>query len=497
MILKKFYYALLICFMFICFSGLASAADIDKTSPGIAGDDLSVTKHAIEIKGASLRYTATAGTFLIKDEEGKPKANFFFTAYTKDGIKEYSRRPVTFVFNGGPGSASAWLHMGAVGPRKPLFSDKGFPLDAPWQLVDNEYTLLDITDIVCLDPVSTGYSRAVPGEDPKQFHGTFEDVESVGDFIHLYITRNERWISPKFILGESYGTNRAAGLSGYLQGRGAGMYLNGIILVSCTSLGAMISPDMGCILDLPHYTATAWYHKKLPEDLLKKDLHVIIDEAEKFALGEYNLALIKGNKLPEKEKADIVNKLAKYTGLTPQYIINSNLRITVERFRKELLRNEHKTVGRLDSRYKGVDKDSAGENYEYDPANAAIYGPIPTLFNHYIRTELKYKNDITYAISGSVRPWNRSNENLAEILRKEMNKNKYLNVFLASGYYDGCTRYFRSDYLFSHLGLNGEFKDRFKTGYYEAGHMMYIHKPSHAKFKKDIAEFIISASSNQ
>jgi len=283
------------------------------------------------------------------------------------------------------------------------------------------------------------------------------------------------------------------------------MYLNGIILVSSVlnwqTIRFQAGNDLPYILFLPTYTATAWYHKKLPPDLQKKSLCDVLDEVEKFALKDYTLALMKGNELPADEKKEIVQKLARYTGLSSDYIEQTNLRILLYRFVKELLRDEGYTVGRLDGRFKGKDADSAGERYEFDPSNAAIYGPFTATLNHYLRTELKYKNNIPYAISGNVRPWNFSNVenrflNVAETLRQAMSQNKFLKVFVANGYYDGATPYFATEYTFSHLDLNNEFKGRIKMGYYEAGHMMYIREASHAKFKKDIAEFIQSAIGN-
>lgn len=480
----------------------AQATAQKKTGTKILNPSLSVTHHTIQIDGKPLKYTATTGYMLLKDEKEKPKANVFFVAYTKDGVKDKSLRPVTFAFNGGPGSSSVWLHLGALGPRKVLLSDKGFPLAKPFRLVDNEYSILDVTDVVMVDPVSTGYSRAVKGVNPKEFHGFNEDIESTGEFIRLYIAKYERWASPKFLLGESYATTRSAGLSGFLQGRRHGMYLNGIILVSSVlnwqTLRFHRGNDLPYIVFLPTYTATAWYHKKLSQDLQKSDLRDVLAEAEQFALEEYSLALIKGNTLPEDEKKDIIQKLARYTGLSPKYVEQTNMRITLYRFAKELLRDEGYTVGRLDSRFKGKDADSAGEGYEFDPSNAAIYGPFAATLNHYLRSELKYKNDIPYAISGNVRPWNFRNVenrylNVAETLRQAMSQNQFLKVFVTNGYYDGATPYFATEYTFSHLDLNNEFKGRIKMGYYEAGHMMYIRKASHAKFKKDIADFILSA----
>jgi len=414
---------------------------------------------------------------------------------------------LTFAFNGGPGSSTVWLHLGALGPKKVLLDDNGFPLPPPFKLIDNPYTLLDVSDIVCLDAISTGFSRALPGEKPQQFHGVREDIEAVGEFIRLYLTRNNRWLSPKFILGESYGTTRATGLAGYLQGRRFGLYLNGVILVSSvldfSTLDFSPGNDLAYILFLPTYTATAWYHHRLPNDLQTKSLREVLDEAEKLALNEYSLALLKGNSLSAEEKEVIIKKISRFTGLSPSYLAQANLRVSAYRFFKELLRNKHLTVGRLDSRFTGRDADAAGERPDFDPSSTAITGPFATLINHYLRVDLKFPNDLTYAIYGNVRPWRwiyeqqdrTPNVYLAETMRQALNQNKFLKVFVANGYYDLATPYFATEYTFNHIGLNGEFKDRVKMGFYEAGHMMYIHKKSHAQLKKDLAEFIKWAKS--
>jgi len=486
---RKIFYVSLVVLFIVSFANL-SAQETPQETPE---ESFSVTKHTVQINGKALNYTATAGTYLLKEDNGKPLANFFFIAYIKDGVKDKSRRTLLFSFNGGPGTASVWLHMGVLGPRRVLYDDEGFALQPPYRMVDNEYSILDVADVVFIDPVATGYSRMVPGEDPHKFHGTMEDIESVGEFIRLYVTRNKRWESPKFLIGESYGTTRASGLAGHLQNRHL-MFLNGVILVSTTSLGVQTRGDIGYCTFLPHYTATAWYHKQLPSDLQSKELRDVLDEVEEFALGEYLLALVKGGYVPADEKEEIVRKLSRYTGLSPGYIEKTNLRIEPGRFRKELLRDENRTVGRLDSRYKGVDKDSAGEQIEYSQAIADWEGTFTATFNHYVRTELKYENDLSYEIWGDVRPWKRDPPvDVGEMLRRAMTKNKYLKVFIAEGYYDGACDYFTAEYVFSHLDLNGELKDRIKFGFYESGHMMYIRKASLAKLKNDIAEFIRSA----
>ncbi len=407
-------------------------------------DNLSVTQHSVVIDGQAITYTVTAGTIVLKEEqEGstsdeekepkeieKPKATIFFIAYTRNDVEDVSKRPLTISFNGGPGSSSVWLHLGLLGPKRVLMDEIGNPLPPPYRLVDNEYSLLDKTDLVFIDPVSTGYSRAVPGEMPKQFHGFKKDIESVGDFIRLYVTRYKRWLSPKFLIGESYGTTRAAGLSGYMQER-HGMYLNGIMLIS-TILNfqtARFEPgnDLPYMLFLPTYTATAWYHKRLPAEL-QENLGTTLNEVEAFIRDEYQLALLKGSSLATEERELIIKKLARYTGLSEAYIDGTNLRINIYRFIKELLRDEKRTVGRLDSRFKGIDRDTVGEQVEFDPSMVNITGPYTATFNDYVRRDLAFESDLPYEIlTGRVQPWSYEQHqnvyvNVAETLRKALRR---------------------------------------------------------------------------
>ena len=464
-------------------------------------DQITETKHSVQIGGQTVSYTATAGTIVLKEELDKPKATLFFIAYTKDGVEDPGQRPIMFSFNGGPGSSSVWLHLGALGPRRVLADQDGFALAPPGRLVDNEHSVLDLVDLVFIDPVTTGYSRPVEGEDPKQFHGVQQDVEWVGEFIRLYTTRFKRWSSPKFLIGESYGTTRAAALSGYLQER-HGMYLNGIVLVSSVLnfQASRFHPgnDLPFILFLPTYTATAWYHKKLAEPL-QSDLRSTLDQVERFALHDYTLALFQGDRLDPEQRQRIVAQLASFTGLSPEYIEQTNLRISIFRFVKELLRDQRRTVGRLDSRFKGSDADAAGESFEYDPSYAAIQGPFTAALNHYVRSELGFESDLPYEIlTGRVRPWSYGEAenrylNVAETLRQAMTQNPHLKVMVASGYYDLATPYFASDYTFGHLGLEPSSVDRVTIHYYESGHMMYIHLDSLARFKSDVAAFVHSA----
>lgn len=473
-------------------------------------DQIAVTQHRVNIGGQEIRYTVTCGTLVLKEEtekdgaaEGeKPKASVFFVAYTKDDVADRSTRPLTFSFNGGPGSSSVWLHLGLLGPKRVLMDEIGNPPPPPYRLVENPYSLLDVTDLVFIDPVGTGYSRMVQGEKIKEYHGFKRDIESVGEFIRLYTSRYLRWTSPKFLIGESYGTTRAAGLSGYLQER-HGMFLNGIMLISSilefSTARFLPGNDLPYILFLPTYTATAWYYRKLPKDLQQKPLRQVLDEVEAFALGEYATALMKGAKLSEDQAQGIARKLARYTGLSREYIRRTRLRISIYRFVKELLREEGRTVGRLDSRFKGIDRDDAGEQFEFDPSYATIQGPYTATLNQYVREELRFESDLPYEVlsslyqSWSYKEFENSYVNVAETLRKAISMNPYLKVFVGNGYYDLATPYFATQYTFNHLGLDATLQDNISMAYYEAGHMMYVHLESLRQMKEDLVRFIRAA----
>ena len=469
--------------------------------PNIPEDKLSVTHHSVTVNGEEIRYTATAGTLVLKEEidkEGeKPKASVFFIAYTRDDVEDTAKRPITFSFNGGPGSSSVWLHLGVLGPRCVKPAEDGELPHPPYQLTNNECSILDKTDLVFIDPVSTGFSRAVPGEEAKQFHGFKRDIESVGDFILLYLGRYKRWGSPKLLIGESYGTTRAGGLAGYLQGR-HGAYLNAIMLVSVVlnfqTIRFAPGNDLPYILYLPTYAATARYHDKLNE--VDSEFEAFMDEVKAFALGDYTLALMQGSAVPPDQRATIVQHLAKYTGLTPEYIERTDIRINIMRFCKELLRDEGRTVGRFDSRYKGIDRDAAGETYEYDPSSAVVQGAYTAALNAYVRDELEFESDLPYEIlSRRVHPWDygdHQNEyvNVSDTLRAAMTMNPALKVFVANGYYDLATPFLASEYTFSHLGLDESLQDNITTAYYQAGHMMYIDQAELRKMKDDLDAFL-------
>jgi carboxypeptidase C (cathepsin A) len=474
-----------------------------KSKPAeITKESSSITKHSIILNGNRIDYTATAGTILLKNAKGKATGSIFYIAYTKDGVKDPATRPIMFCFNGGPGGASIWVHLGAFGPKKSLLDDDGFPVvPPPGKLIDNEFSALDLTDLVFIDPISTGYSRALPGESTRQFYGYEKDVESTGDFIRLYITRNQRWLSPKFLAGESYATTRVSGLSNHLQQK-YGMFLNGIILISVVinwqNTDWSIGNDMGYITFLPSYTAAAWYHKKLNPELTQMGLRTVLDKAEEFALNEFAWALHQGDMLSPDKKKEIIQKLSFFTGLSETFLERSNMRVTENRFYKELLRDEGKTVGRLDARYTGVDREAAGEAPDFDQSWSIAIGSYVSLINDYIRRDLNYHNDLPYTWLASVQPWplspgGRGFLNAAETLRQAMHLNPALKVLIASGYYDFATPYFDADYTVAHMDLDPKLHQNITTAYYESGHMMYVHKESHRKFRADLEKFINGA----
>jgi len=469
----------------------------DQAAPP-AEDPPVVTRHEIRAGGRALHYTVTTGMMPIKNREGETEARIFFMAYTLDDAGNRGRRPLTFSFNGGPGSASVWLHLGAIGPKRVRMNADGTMPAPPFELVDNEQTWLNQSDLVFIDPVGTGYSRAVRPDLAAKFFGLNGDIESVGEFIRMYLTRYERWTSPLFLAGESYGTTRASALSGYLVDRG--IAFNGIMLISTimnfetTNFAA--GNDLPYELFLPSYAATAWYHKKLPADLQSKSVQDVAAEAERFASGDYALALEKGDRLSAQERQDVVAKLSRYTGLDGRFIDNANLRVSLNLFRKELLRSERRSIGRLDARFKGFDASFSTDSPDFDASEAAIRPPYTSTFNNYVRTELGYKSDLEYYILGGgiTSPWNwGTNNNYVDTsvaLRNALAKNPYLKIFVAMGYYDMATPYYAAEYTLHHISLDPMLLRNISTGYYEAGHMMYIDEKQLARLRADVGKFI-------
>ena len=457
---------------------------------------LSVTKHELRHADGAVRYTAMTGRLPLLDDDGEARAHVSFTAYLSPG--DPTSRPITFVYNGGPGSASLWLHLGGLGPMRVSLGPDGEALAPNGAFVDNQYSWLPFTDLVFIDPVGTGYSRPAEGHKQAEFSGYREDIESVGDFIKQLVDRLHRWGSPKYLAGESYGTMRSAGLSGYLQGRHH-MFLNGILLISTVlDYGTKrFAPghDLPYALHLPSFAATAWHHRQLPEALQKLSLRKLLDEVEAFALGDYLLALAQGDRLVPNQRSEIAARLAGYIGTSTQFVLRTDLRVSLGRFTKELRRDEGYTVGRLDSRFVGQDRDDAGETYEFDPSMANIDGPFSSAVNDYVGRRLRYSNDLVYeSMSRKVRPWSFAEfengfVNSADTLRSAMTQNPKLKVLVLSGYYDLATPYFAADYTFSHMGLPAELRDNLQVRYYESGHMMYIHQPSLERMHGDVAAF--------
>ncbi len=469
-------------------------------APAIGGqidETPAVTHHSIQVGGKTLNYTATAAQMPLKTASGETEAHIFYVAYTLDGA-EPGKRPLTFAFNGGPGSASLWVHIGAMGPRSPKLLANGNMPPPPYQMIDNEYTWLDQTDLVFIDPVGTGYSRAKDHDVAKRMNGVAGDLQSVGEFIRMYLVRNSRQLSPLFLAGESYGTFRAAGLAGYLIDRG--IAFNGVVLVSTTLNLETIwsrSDDLVYALELPTYAADAWYHKKVPADLQRKDLKSFLKEVETFAMGEYSTALNKGDELSPAERKAVIDKLVRYAGLDANYIDESNLRFDVAHFSRQLLRDKHQTIGRLDGRLTGPSSLNTGETSEYDPSSTLTTPPFTAVYTSYLAKELNYKTDMDYYVTGGILPWDYGVQNgfgdTTSLLHNAFTKNPYMKVMVAAAYFDLATPYFAAQYTFNHMGLDPEMHKRISWDFYQSGHMLYIDNDSHAKFKKDIVDFIASA----
>ncbi len=482
------------------------AATPDKEEPPV------VTKHSIRVGSRQLNYTVTTGFMPIKNAvSGDTEARIFYMAYTLDtiwetfgknipntSVPEKNKRPLMFSFNGGPGSASVWLHLGALGPRRVKMLDDGMLPPPPYEMEDNAATWLAETDLVFIDPVGTGYSRATKPELGSKFFGLNGDIESVGDFIRLYLGRNDRWLSPLFLVGESYGTTRASGLSNWLFDHG--IALNGIALVSTVmnfqTLRFADNNDLPLVLIMPSYTATAWFHKRLPSQLQSKTLAEVTDESRRWASNEYMRAMMRIDQLTPTERSTLAAQFAAFTGLPTDFIERNNFRVDLGEFNKELLRSERRTTGRLDSRFKGVDRDAAGDNPDGDPSINAIRPPYTSAFNSYVRTELGYRSDVEYYILGGgiTGQWNfGENNGYADTsirMKDAMAKNPYMRVWLAQGYYDMATPFFAAEYTVSALNLDPTLRRNIGFTYYEAGHMMYIDIRQLKKLHDDAAAFI-------
>lgn len=469
------------------------------------------TTHTVRIAGEDVAYDATAGRLILKEEEGKKKASFFFVSYTRNDVSELATRPIVFSFNGGPGSSSVWLHLGALGPRRVLLDDEGMPLPPPGRLVDNEHSILDVADLVFIDPVGTGFSRAIPGEDAKSFHHFTKDIEAVGEFIRIYLTRHQRWGSPKFLAGESYGTTRAAGLAGHLYNR-HGITFNGLLLISSilnfqtagfdASTGTFRrGNDLPYVVFLPTYAATAWFHNRLGAKDQKRPMRDLLDEVEQFAATDYATALFQGDALPEQQYRKVARRVARYTGLSETYVTRYDLRVEILRFCKELLRDQRRTVGRIDARYTGIDRFTDGDAFESDPSIDATMGAYTSALNAYMRDELEYESDLPYEVLSNETWQNWDYEDfknayvdVSETLRETISRTRFMKVFIANGYLDLATPYFATEYTFNHLGLDESLRANVAMKYYDAGHMMYVHVPSLRRLATDMRGFLESAS---
>ncbi len=464
----------------------------------------SVTHHSIKINGATVGYTATAGTLVVKNEKDSAVALFGYTAYSRDGQPDAGKRPITFAYNGGPGSSSMWLHMGALGPRRVVVNDPELNPPPPYTVVDNDQSIIDVTDLVMIDPVGTGLSHAINKATNKNFWGVNEDIKSISEFIKQFVTENNRWLSPKYLLGESYGTFRSAGIADYLQDN-MGMTLNGVILVSTVldlrTLTFEKGDDISYLLHFPTYAAVAWYHNKLANK--PSHFETFIQEVRDYAMGNYAAALAKGATLTNEEKQQVAAKLSSYTGLSKDYLLKANLRVTEPQFTEELLRDSSLTVGRLDARYKGINQNLLSENSFTDPQSDQISPPYIASFLDYFYGDLKVNKDLSYHISaysaeGFNWNWGRgsrdnsdpSSPNTAVDLAKAMSKNPNLKVLVLNGYYDLATPFMAAEYTMNHMGLNSKLQSNIDMKYYQAGHMMYIQPASLSQFKNDIAAFI-------
>jgi carboxypeptidase C (cathepsin A) len=443
----------------------------------------------VTIKGKLVPYKVTAGTQPVWNAEGKPSASLFYTYYERSDVSDKSRRPLIISFNGGPGSASVWMHVAYTGPKVLNIDSEGFPVQ-PYGIHENPHSILDVADIVYVDPVNTGFSRILdPKAEKTTFFGVNADIKYLGDWVDNFVSRQGRWTSPKYLIGESYGTTRVSGLALELQ-NSHWMYLNGVILVSPTELGIKRDGPVQHALFLPYYTAAAWYQKALPADLQQKDLMDVLAESEAFTVNEFIPALSRGGFLEEAKKKQIAASVSRYSGLSERTVMQHNLAVPTQYFWKDLLREKGFTVGRLDSRYLGIDKQQAGSSPDYNSELTSWLHSFTPAINYYLRDVLKYKTDLQYNMFGPVRPWDNTNDNTGENLRMAMAENPYLNVMIQSGYYDGATTYFDAKYSMWQLDPSGKMKDRLRFEGYRSGHMMYLRAEDLASSNEHIRDFI-------
>ena len=457
----------------------------------LPADTAVLTEHSVTVNGQRIDYNAECGTHPVWDEDGKVVASLFYTYYTRNGIDDRSSRPLVISFNGGPGSASVWMHLAYTGPRVLKIDDEGFPIQ-PYGVKENPHTILDVADIVYVNPVNTGYSRVLDKEvdEKKLFFGVNQDIKYLAEWINSFVTRKNRWTSPKYLIGESYGTTRVSGLALELQNR-QWMYLNGVILVSPTGIGIKRDGPVGAANRLPYFAAAAWYQKALAPGLQERDLLDVLDEVETYTIEELLPAMVMGGFLDEERRNDAIAKMSYYSGLTEESIRQNNMDVPTSFFWKDLLRNKGYTVGRLDSRYLGLDKKDAGTRPDFNSELTSWLHSFTPAINFYLREHLNFKTDIKYNMFGPVRPWDRSNDNTGENLRQAMAQNPYLNVMIQSGYYDGATTYFNAKYTMWQLDPSGKMKDRLSFKGYRSGHMMYLRAEDLKTANEDIREMIL------
>ena len=461
-------------------------------------DTIVTTNHTTKIKGETVNYQAQTGTQPVWNTEGKPIATLFYTYYKRTDVKNGTERPLIFSFNGGPGSASVWMHLAYTGPRILKIDDEGYPVQ-PYGYKSNPNSILDVADIVFINPVNTGYSRMleVDGKMPNrdQFFGINEDIAYLSDWLTTFVSRKGRWESPKYLIGESYGGTRVMGLSAALQ-ESQWMYLNGVIMVSPADYKVIrVGGPVSSAMNLPYFAAAAWFHKKLPSRLQQKDLTEMLQEVEDFTINKLIPAIAKGGFIAQVEKMEVANKMSEYSGLSLESILQNNLDIPTRFFWKDLLREQGLTIGRLDSRYLGIDRKDAGMGPDYSAELTSWLHSFTPAVNHYIRKELKFNTDIRYNMFGPVRPWNNDNDNTREDLRRAMAENPYLKVLFQSGYYDGATTYFNAKYTMWQVDPSGKMKDRFYFKGYRSGHMMYLRNEDLIKANEDIRTFIEATAS--
>ncbi len=451
-------------------------------------DQAITTNHTVTVKGTNIPYKAIAGTIPVWNDSGKIIAGVFFTYYERTDVQDRAARPLIISFNGGPGTPSVWMELGYTGPKMLNINEEGYPIQ-PYGVKENPHSLIDIADIVYVDPVNTGYSRIVGNAPKSTFFGVNADIKYLAEWLSTFVTRYNRWQSPKYLFGESYGTNRVSGLALELQNN-QWMFLNGVVLVSPTILGIERNGPVEVATRLPYYAATAWYHKMLPADLQQKDLTDVLPEVENFTINELLPALAKGGFLEEARKSDMAKKISRYSGINEKIIYQRNLQIPLSFFWKELLRDQGFTVGRLDSRYLGIDKQDGGESPDYNAELISWNHAFSPAMNYYVREQLNYKTDLKYYMFGPVHPWDRTNDKTGENLRLAMAENPFLHVMTQSGYYDGATDYFNAKYNMWQLDPSGKMKDRLSWKGYRSGHMMYLRKPDLETSTNDLREFI-------